>query len=252
MTKEGEINYLKNIGKDGIIYAMKKPFSDIDCGGLLGEIGAIISLLPAPPKRILDIGCGTGWTSIFLAKRGYDVVGIDISRDMIKYAKIKKEEERINNLQFLVEDYENILFNNEFDCVIFFDSLHHAEDEKKAIEKAYQSLKPGGICIFSEPGRGHKNTKLSIDVMKKYNVNEKDMPPNLLIKYGKKIGFTKFNVYPKPKLMMNLLYSPNEKFFGFNSRLFETIFKLNIIRNLAIFFLMIFKKYHYGIVLMKK
>jgi len=186
MTKDGEINYIKKIGKNGIKYAIEKPFSDIDSGGLLTEIGAIFSILPNPPKKILDIGCGTGWTSRFLAKRGYDVIGIDISPDMIKYANIKKDEEKIENLNFFIKDYENISFNNEFDCVIFFDSLHHSDNEKKAIENAYNALRPGGVCLISEPGRGHKNTKTAIDVMEKYGVNEKDMPPNLLLKiWGK-------------------------------------------------------------------
>ena len=42
-----------------------------------------MGFLPDPPARILDMGCGGGWTSIFFAKRGYEVVGQDISQDMI-------------------------------------------------------------------------------------------------------------------------------------------------------------------------
>ncbi len=252
MTKDGEINYIKKIGKNGIKYAIEKPFSDIDSGGLLTEIGAIFSILPNPPKKILDIGCGTGWTSRFLAKRGYDVIGIDISPDMIKYANIKKDEEKIENLNFFIKDYENISFNNEFDCVIFFDSLHHSDNEKKAIENAYNALRPGGVCLISEPGRGHKNTKTAIDVMEKYGVNEKDMPPNLLLKYGEKIGFKKFKIYPKPKFVNTLLYSKEDKFLWMNSKFFEKIFKIKFIKNFAVFFAIMFKKYYYGIVLMRK
>jgi len=250
MTKEGEINYLKKIGEAGIKHAVEKPFSDVGCGGLLSEIAAIISLLPLPPQKILDIGCGTGWTSRFLAKRGYDVIGIDISPDMIKYANMKKSEEKIKNLKFFVSDYENITFDNEFDCVIFFDSLHHADNEKKTIKNAYNSLKFGGVCIFSEPGKGHKNTKNSINAVRKYNVNEKDMPPNLLIKYGRKAGFKKFKIFPKPKFVNTLLY--NVDFSWINSKIYENFLKIKFIRTFAIFLSIIFKKYSYGIVLMVK
>ena len=79
MAKQGEIDYLKNIGQDGIQHAVHKPFSDPECGKYLSELGAVFTLLPPPPARLLDIGCGTGWTSRFFARRGYEVVGIDMA-----------------------------------------------------------------------------------------------------------------------------------------------------------------------------
>lgn len=66
MSKKGEIDFLKKIGEDRVHHAVKKPFSDPDCGRYLIEIGIIRTLLPQPPKKLLDLGCGTGWTSIFL------------------------------------------------------------------------------------------------------------------------------------------------------------------------------------------
>ncbi len=102
MSKQGEINYLQNLIPAGIIHACNKPFSDKNCGILLAEIGSIISLIPTSTNKILDIGCGTGWTSVFLAKTKYEVVGMDISPEMIRYANIKKDSENLKNLKFLV------------------------------------------------------------------------------------------------------------------------------------------------------
>src|SRR5207244_11070644 len=87
MAKSGEIDYLKNLGAAGVWHAANKPFSDPGCGRYLAELGAILALLPPPPARLLDLGCGTGWTSVFFARAGYDVVGVDLAPDMIAHAE---------------------------------------------------------------------------------------------------------------------------------------------------------------------
>src|SRR5882724_7528324 len=132
MAKQGEIDYLKNIGEAGVRHAINKPFSDAECDRFLMEIGLVLSLLPPPPCRLLDVGCGTGWTSVFFARRGYDVVGVDISPDMIGHARERPDARALPQLQFLVSDYEDLRFTEEFDCAVFFDALHHAVDEKLA------------------------------------------------------------------------------------------------------------------------
>lgn len=95
MTKQGEKEYLKNLGEDGRKHSISKPFSDNNCGGYLAEISAIITLLPKSPAKLLDLGCGAGWTSCFFAKVGYDVLGQDISGDMINCANINKNKEQL-------------------------------------------------------------------------------------------------------------------------------------------------------------
>ena len=129
MTKQGEIDYLRSIGDAGRRFTINKPFSDPNCAGHLLELGAILTLLPPPPARLLDVGCGTGWTSRLFARRGYDVVGVDISPDMVAQAR---RDSILDNLRFLVGDYEEMQFDEAFDAAVFYDSLHHALDETQA------------------------------------------------------------------------------------------------------------------------
>jgi SAM-dependent methyltransferase len=195
MSKQGEIDYFKSIGEEGKIHAYNKPFSDPKCGSYLFDIGAILSLLPPPPAKLLDLGVGSGWTSIFFAQRGYDVVGQDIAGDSLELANANKKRYGVDNVEFIRSDYEEMDFDNEFDCAVFYDCLHHAIDEKKTVQSVYNALKADGVCIFIEPGMGHSKSPKSIMVVREWDVTEKDMPPAKIIKIGKEVGFKKHKVF---------------------------------------------------------
>ncbi|WHO40585.1 methyltransferase domain-containing protein [Sphingobium sp. AP49] len=207
MPKEGEQAYLANIGEMGRDHCLHKPFSDPLCGLNLTSIGTIMSLLPPPPARILDLGCGGGWTSSFLARHGYEVVGQDIAADMIELAR---EGARLygigDNLRFVCSDFESLDFDGYFDAAIFFDSLHHAEDEGLAIRSVFRALKPGGMLITHEPGEGHADNPISIQAMELYGVTERDMPPHLIIARGREAGFADARILPMPEELFSIFY----------------------------------------------
>lgn len=232
MSKKSEIDYLKNIGSDGVRHAANKPFSDQECHKYFFEMGAVMALLPPPPQKLLDMGCGTGWTSLFFAKRGYEVTGIDVAPDMIDIASKNRDKELKNyhdtkndeseivmnsleKLRFEVLECEEICFVSEYDIVIFFDSLHHSVNEEMAIRKAYVALKPGGIIVASEPGQGHSTSLEAVEHMAKYGVTEKDMPPAKIFEFGLKAGFREFRVFPHAFDLCNLIYTqPNLRGVG--------------------------------------
>jgi ubiquinone/menaquinone biosynthesis C-methylase UbiE len=195
MSKHDEINYIKNIGPDGAQHAYHKPYSDATCGHYLTDIGTIFMLLPNLPARLLDLGGGTAWTSVMFAKRGYDVVAQDISPDMIELAHKNRDDSRLENISLIVSDYESLDFKDEFDCAVFYDSLHHAVDELAAIRSVFLALKPGGICITAEPGAGHSNAEATRNAVRTFGVTEKDMPPHHIIKVALMAGFTSAKVY---------------------------------------------------------
>jgi SAM-dependent methyltransferase len=196
MAKSGEIDYLKNLSEAGVWHAAHKPFSDPGCARYLAEMGALLALLPPPPARLLDLGCGTGWTSVFFARAGYEVVGLDISPAMIEQAEANRERAGLERLDFVVCDYEEMAFAREFDAAVFFDALHHAVDEAAAVAGAFRALKPGGVCLTSEPGEGHHLSAEARAAVARYGVTEKEMPPRRVIELGRAAGFTDFRVYP--------------------------------------------------------
>src|SRR6266480_385823 len=172
MAKVGEIQYLQNLAREfgdhAVRHAVGKPFSDPNCPAYLAEIGAVLALLPPPPVRLLDLGCGTGWTSLFFAKSGHEVTGVDIAPDMVRHAQDRRDREEQHNLQFLTADYEGLDLSESFDAVIFFDSLHHAVDERAALACAFRALKRGGMCVASEPGYRHSRSAVAQEAVRKY------------------------------------------------------------------------------------
>lgn len=211
MSKDAERAYLANLGEHGRTHSLQKPFSDPQCGIDLAAIGFVMSLLPAPPARILDMGCGGGWTSQFLARRGYAVTGQDIAPDMIAVAQDNAQLNGVaDRTHFLCSDFEGLDFQDHFDAAIFFDALHHAEDEAAAIRSAWRALKPGGLLITHEPGEGHSTHPHSIAAMESFGVKERDMPPHLIIKAGKAAGFTSHRVLPMPQYLHQIFYQDHQ------------------------------------------
>ena len=69
-------------------------------------------------KKVLDLGCGSGWLTIFMSKYGFDVTGIDIAKPAIELGKIWAKEENAN-VNFLVGDLFNLPFKEgSFDAVV--------------------------------------------------------------------------------------------------------------------------------------
>ena len=154
-TKEVEASYFRRIPKEALEQAIRKPFSQDDRARLLVEIGTVISLLPDPPARLLDLGCGPGWTSAFFAQCGYEVVGVDFSPEAIAAAQ---DAYRIPGLSFRQHDWDEPLDPSlgTFDAAVFIDCLHHSMDETGPLRTAYAALRgPGSICVVCEPGTGH-------------------------------------------------------------------------------------------------
>ncbi len=120
-------------------------------------MGLISSLKTVGNERILDIGCGNGKITACLAElvpEG-EVVGIDISLEMVDYARRTYTSERHPNLSFQIGDASNLGFSEEFDIAVSFACLHWVKDHLPVLKGVFNSLVPGGRVLFQCGGRGN-------------------------------------------------------------------------------------------------
>ena len=103
--------------------------------------------------KIIDIGCGTGRHSIELVKRGYKVIGIDLSESQLERAKEKAKTQNLH-IDFQKYDARNLPFKNKFDLVIMlcegaFPLMETDEMNYEILRNATNSLKASGKLIFT-------------------------------------------------------------------------------------------------------
>lgn len=99
-------------------------------------------------RTILDLGCGTGNHAQPLARRGYEVVGVDRSEPMLERARAKGGD----GVDFELGDVRDIRLDREFDAVLMLFAVlgyqYTNEDVLAALRTAHVHLRPGGLLLF--------------------------------------------------------------------------------------------------------
>ena len=102
-------------------------------------------------RRVLDLGCGTGYGSSILKKAGNEVFGIDISQKAIDYAKTNYP-----GVNYTCCPADNLPFeSNFFDAVVACEIIEHVQDPKKVLREICRVLKKGGDLFISTPNPRH-------------------------------------------------------------------------------------------------
>ena len=111
--------------------------------------------LPHSGSSLLEIGAATGRYTLELARRGYDVLAIDLSSELTARAKTRAIEAGFNDrIEFRVDDIRTVtdLPDEVFDGALVMGPMYHLvefEERKTTLDRVFRTLKPGGIIISS-------------------------------------------------------------------------------------------------------
>ena len=114
--------------------------------------------VPLAGKRVLDVGCGGGILSDSIARRGANVLGIDLSAKALKVAQLHALEADTPNVEYREVSAEALAVEQPggFDVVTCMEMLEHVPDPSSVVAACTSLVKPGGRVFFSTINRNAK------------------------------------------------------------------------------------------------
>lgn len=158
--KQSDYGYRVFHSMEGSVHMALNFDGQFDATGYYGQAKLVREYIAQTgAKRVLELGSGKGFNSIYLAKAISEsrFTGIDLTPDHVAIAEKKRQEVRVNNAHFLVGNFQNLPFDSEeFDLIFEVESICHADDMSQALSEAYRVLRPGGLFVlfdgFRKPG----------------------------------------------------------------------------------------------------
>jgi len=207
------------------------------------EISEIKKLIKNKDK-VLDIGCGNGYSAIYYSQAAKSIVGVDYCKEFINCAnELLKNfpDEKIiikNNVKFQVGDITKINFSNgEFDAIVcerVLINLPSKELQKKAIDELHRVLKRDGLLICVEvTEQGHQNVNhlrnmFGLDDLERYWHNlylDEEEFINYIKKFFDMQGVKRFGMYHFiSKVIHPLMVAPEEP--KFDAKINEVAMKI--------------------------
>jgi SAM-dependent methyltransferase len=201
---EGHRSYVHRIGPEAELWLRTKPFSApaerelAECLRTFAHIADRLGL--GLRDQVLDVGCGPGWLSEFLARCGYAVTGVDVSEDTVEVAR-KRLAATTKPVGFgidVVAEFRalpvlELPWESRFDAAILYDTMHHLDDEVATLEVIRRTLVPGGRIFIHEgvrPEPGSEGEQFLIDEMKEYGTLESPFDAEYLVAVLQEAGFT--------------------------------------------------------------
>ena len=110
-------------------------------------------------KRVLDVGCGGGILSDSMARKGADVLGIDLATKALKVAQLHAIEAQTPNVAYREVSVEALADEQpaSFDAVTCMEMLEHVPDPASVVQACSKLVKPGGWVFFSTIHRNPKS-----------------------------------------------------------------------------------------------
>jgi ubiquinone/menaquinone biosynthesis C-methylase UbiE len=121
----------------------------------------IAEIVGEQPRRVLDVGCGTGFLALRFAELGHEVAGVDLAPQMIEQARKKASESGLP-VELAVADATTLPFPDEsFDVVVARHVIWNLPEPQRGLDEWLRVLRPGGLLALVE-GKWADNDALAL------------------------------------------------------------------------------------------
>lgn len=177
--------------------------------------------------RVIDIACGTGYGTKIISEFSKHVVGVDISREAVSYAK--SSYKGIEN-SFIVGDACDYVHTHKFDIVVSYETIEHIKNFEKVIKNYNRLLNKEGLLFVSSPNRTIKSPNRKFSDQPKNKFHTQEFTISELSEYLKNAGFNILSVYGQRKelnIRNNLLRKYYHKIIRLHERTSPKLKKLS-------------------------
>lgn len=124
----------------------------------------IDGIAPLKGQRVLDVGCGGGILADAMARKGADVLGIDLAEKSLKVAQLHALEAGTSQITYRLVAAEALAAEmpDQFDVVTCMEMLEHVPDPASVVQACARLAKPGGWVFFSTINRNPKSFLMAI------------------------------------------------------------------------------------------
>jgi 2-polyprenyl-3-methyl-5-hydroxy-6-metoxy-1,4-benzoquinol methylase len=140
---------------------------------------------------VLDVGCGSGWTTALLAEAGLPATGLDIAPAYLDMARERAGRWGVP-AEFVEGDMEGFDLGRTFDAVLVYDALHHSPHPARVVANVAAHLRPGGWALFGEPSWLHEVSPGAWKVHREYGWEERGVLVRRLRRDCRAAGLTQF------------------------------------------------------------
>jgi SAM-dependent methyltransferase len=203
----GHREYVRDMPEGERLWLRTKPFSappNYELATCLRTFAHVVDQLGLGLRaQVLDVGCGPGWMSEFLARCGYWVTGVDISEDMVEIARLRVSRipEQVGDgveplAEFHAMPVRDMPWTDRFDAAILYDTMHHFDDELETLMVIRRTLVPGGTIYIREgarPPAGSEGEQALIEEMRVRRTLEAPFDPGYLLEIVHEAGFEDVN-----------------------------------------------------------
>lgn len=138
------ISKLQGLGYGSVLVVVVSMLMRFSSNWFMAWKGLLIEVLGDRELRVLDVGTGTGFIALLLAELGHEVIGVDISEEMLRIAREKARKLNIENVEFHLADAEELPFpDNTFDAVVARHVIWALPNPEKAYSEWKRVLRPG-------------------------------------------------------------------------------------------------------------